>query len=328
MERVALILGDTFLYWNSIVLVLSGAAAVCLFLWAYLGSGGSGLAASVAVPAALVGGVFFSRLIHWYFRPDSYSDALTALTDYTAGGYALPGVFCGCALAAVLARLLRLEGSLLRLLDAMSLGLCVGIGLGRLSCFFSAADRGQVVSGAIPEPIAWPAMNAVSAEAEYRLATFLLQAVFAGVLGLILWGFFLTGRAKRGEVTLFFLLLYAMGQTVLDSTRYDSLYLRSNGFLRVTQLLSAVTLAAAGVFCAVRMVRQRGFRLWNVLLWIVMAAALAGAGYMEYFVQRHGDRGLFCYSIMTACVVTFALLALMQYVSSVRGTEDRVESED
>ena len=318
MERVALILGDTFLYWNSIVLVLSGAAAVCLFLCAYLGSGGSALAAAVAVPAALVGSVFFSRLIHWYFRPDSYSDALTALTDYTAGGYALPGVFCGCALAAVLVRLLRLEGSLFRLLDAMSLGLCAGIGLGRLSCFFSAADRGQVVSGGIPEPIAWPAMNAVSAQAEYRLATFLLQAVFAGVLGLILWGFFLTGRAKRGEVTLFFLLLYAMGQTVLDSTRYDSLYLRSSKRAGTENIAGAVPLAAAAVFVAARLVRRRGFRFWNVLLWIVMAAALAGAGYMEYFVQRHGDRGLFCYSIMTDCVVTFALLALAQYVSSVR----------
>lgn len=320
MDRVALILGDTFLYWNSIVLVLSGAAAVCLFLCAYLGRGGSGIAAAVAVPAALVGSLFFSRLIHWYFRPDSYPGVAAALTDYTAGGYALLGVFPGCALAAVLTRQLRLEGSLFQLLDAMSLGLCGGIASGRLACFFSAADRGQVMTSVTGLPFAWPVVNAVSGEAEYRLATFLFQSAAAGVLGLILWGFFLTGRAKRGEVTLFFLLLYAMGQTVLDSTRYDSLYLRSNGFLRAPQLVSAVTLAAAGVFCAVRLVRQRGFRFWNVLLWIAMAAALAGAGYMEYFVQRHGDRGLFCYSIMTACVVTFALLALGQYVSSVRSS--------
>lgn len=318
MDRVALILGDSFLYWNSALLVLAGAAAVCLFLCAYLGSGGSGLAAAVAVPAALVGSVFLSRLLHWYFRPDSYANVVTALVDYTAGGYALPGVFCGCALAAALVRLLGLEGNLFRLLDAMSLGLCGGIGLGRLACFFSSADRGQVVSPAIPEPLAWPALNAVSGEAEYRLATFLLQAVSAGILSLILWGFFLTGRAKRGEITLFFLLLYTMSQTVLDSTRYDSLYLRSNGFLRATQVVCAVTLTAAGIFCSVRMVRRRGFRFWNIPLWIAMAAALAGAGYMEYFVQRHGDRGLFCYSIMTACVVSFALLALGQYVSSSR----------
>lgn len=319
MEQIAFISGNSVFYWNSVVLALAAGAASCIFLAFYLPGGRPG-AAAAAVPGALVLSLFFGRLLHWYFRPDSYPGFWSAITDYTSGGYALMGCFVGCAAAAGLVRLLRLETFAPAMLDAMSLGGCAGIAVGRLACFFSAADRGQLMPFTAL-PLAYPVNNVVTGAPEYRLATFVLQAMAAALIFAALAVFFLLGKKRRtGDVTLLFLLLYGLTQAVLDSTRYDSLYLRSNGFVSAVQLLSAAALVGVSALFSARMVKGRGMRRRYVPLWIGMLALLGGAGYMEYFVQRHGDRALFSYAIMTACLGIFTALSLLTYRAAVKST--------
>lgn len=319
MEQIAFISGNSVFYWNSVVLALAAGAASCIFLAFYLPGGRPG-AAAAAVPGALVLSLFFGRLLHWYFRPDSYPGFWSATTDYTSGGYALMGCFVGCAAAAGLVRLLRLEPFAPAMLDAMSLGGCAGIAVGRLACFFSAADRGQLMPFTAL-PLAYPVNNVVTGAPEYRLATFVLQAMAAALIFAALAVFFLLGKKRRtGDVTLLFLLLYGLTQAVLDSTRYDSLYLRSNGFVSAVQLLSAAALVGVSALFSARMVKGRGMRRRYVPLWIGMLALLGGAGYMEYFVQRHGDRALFSYAIMTACLGIFTALSLLTYRAAVKST--------
>lgn len=319
MEQIAFISGNSVFYWNSVVLALAAGAASCIFLAFYLPGGRPG-AAAAAVPGALVLSLFFGRLLHWYFRPDSYPGFWSAITDYTSGGYALMGCFVGCAAAAGLVRLLRLEPFAPTMLDAMSLGGCAGIAVGRLACFFSAADRGQLMPFTAL-PLAYPVNNVVTGAPEYRLATFVLQAMAAALIFAALAVFFLLGKKRRtGDVTLLFLLLYGLTQAVLDSTRYDSLYLRSNGFVSAVQLLSAAALVGVSALFSARMVKGRGMRRRYVPLWIGMLALLGGAGYMEYFVQRHGDRALFSYAIMTACLGIFTALSLLTYHAAVKST--------
>lgn len=319
MEQIAFISGNSVFYWNSIVLALAAGAASCIFLAFYLPGGRPG-AAAAAVPGALVLSLFFGRLLHWYFRPDSYPGFWSAITGYTSGGYALMGCFVGCAAAAGLVRLLRLEPFAPAMLDAMSLGGCAGIAVGRLACFFSAADRGQLMPFTAL-PLAYPVNNVVTGAPEYRLATFVLQAMAAALIFAALAVFFLLGKKRRtGDVTLLFLLLYGLTQAVLDSTRYDSLYLRSNGFVSAVQLLSAAALVGVSALFSARMVKGRGMRRRYVPLWIGMLALLGGAGYMEYFVQRHGDRALFSYAIMTACLGIFTALSLLTYRAAVKST--------
>lgn len=319
MEQIAFISGNSVFYWNSVVLALAAGAASCIFLAFYLPGGRPG-AAAAAVPGALVLSLFFGRLLHWYFRPDSYPGFWSAITDYTSGGYALMGCFVGCAAAAGLVRLLRLEPFAPAMLDAMSLGGCAGIAMGRLACFFSAADRGQLMPFTAL-PLAYPVNNVVTGAPEYRLATFVLQAMAAALIFAALAVFFLLGKKRRtGDVTLLFLLLYGLTQAVLDSTRYDSLYLRSNGFVSAVQLLSAAALVGVSALFSARMVKGRGMRRRYVPLWIGMLALLGGAGYMEYFVQRHGDRALFSYAIMTACLGIFTALSLLTYRAAVKST--------
>lgn len=321
MDRIAFIFGNTFIYWNSIVLTLAAGVAICVFLACYLPRG-NGNAAAVAVPTALVLSVLFSRLVHWYFRPDSYPGFLDAMMDLTSGGFALLGVFLACGLTAMLLRLVRLETDTPMLLDAMSLSGCAGIAVGRLACFFSAADRGQILSSIRSLPFAYPVNNVVTGAPEYRLATFVIQSMVTALIFAGLLAFFLLDRKKKdGDTALVFLLFYCMTQAVLDSTRYDSLYMRSNGFISVVQLTSAVTVVVISAWLSVKMVKARGFRAWYCAIWIAMLALLGGAGYMEYFVQRHGDRAVFSYSIMSVCLASIVALAVFTYIRARQAEE-------
>ena len=144
MNRIAFIYGQNLIYWSSIVLTLAAVSAVFLFLAYYLYRDGNVLAAAVVIPLSCVLSLILGRMLHWYCRADSYLSFGAAMADYSSGGYALLGVFAGCALAAWIVRLVKLTDNLPGLLDAMSLAGCAGIAVGRLACFFNTQDRGQI----------------------------------------------------------------------------------------------------------------------------------------------------------------------------------------
>ena len=314
MDKIAFYSGGTAIYWNSVILTLAAATALCFFLAFYLGKSGNGAAGFAAVPVSMVLSLVFARFFHWYCQSDSYQSFSAAMTDYTAGGYALMGVFLGCVVAAALTRVICLHRNLPEMLDAMSIAGCAGIAVGRLSSLFNASDRGQVLANFRSLPLAYPVSNAVSGAVEYRLATFALQSMVALALFLGLTVFYCKGqkrgKLKDGDTCLVFLLLYGASQVVLDSTRYDSLFFRSNGFVSVVQVLGALALVLAVLLFSRRMVKARGFRAWQILLWLLIAIAIAGAGYMEYYVQRRGNEALFAYSVMSACLLFVICLTL------------------
>lgn len=312
MEKIAFISGETIYYWSSIVLTLATLTAICFFWSLYLGKGGNGIAAFSVVPLAIALSLLLGRLVHWYCRTSSYDSFEAAMKPFSPGGYALLGVFAGCVLAAVVIRLLHFDRNLPQILDCMAVAGCAGIAVGRLACFFNSTDRGQIITSTQSLPWVYPVTNAVSGATEYRLATFILQAMAALVLFLILLSFYLPKKQQKdGDTALIFLLLYGVSQIVLDSTRYDKLFFRSNGFVSVVQVLGALGLLLVIVVFSVRMVKARGFRSWNVLVWLGIAACIGGAGFMEYYVQRHGDLAAFSYSIMSACLLAAAGLVLL-----------------
>ena len=314
MDKIAFYSGGTAIYWNSVILTLAAATALCFFLAFYLGKSGNGAAGFAAVPVSMVLSLVFARFFHWYCQSDSYQSFSAAMTDYTAGGYALMGVFLGCTAAAALTRIVCLHRNLPEMLDAMSIAGCAGIAVGRLSSLFNASDRGQVLVNFRSLPLAYPVSNAVSGAVEYRLATFALQSMVALALFLGLTVFYCKGqkrgKLKDGDTCLVFLMLYGASQVVLDSTRYDSLFFRSNGFVSVVQVLGALALVLAVILFSRRMVKARGFRAWQILLWLLICIAIAGAGYMEYYVQRRGNEALFAYSVMSACLLFVICLTL------------------
>ena len=316
MEQIAFINGGTFIYWSSIILTIAVVAAIALFAGLYLWKSKNGMALSLTIPVALLLSVVIGRWIHWYCLTDSYESLNAAMTDYTWGGYALMGAFFGCLLTAVVMRLIHVSRNLPQMLDCMSLAGGVGIAVGRLAAMFNSSDRGQIVAETVGLPFAYPVTNAVSGAAENRLATFMLQSMATGVIVvLIVLGMIISALRKKkmrdGDVTLLFILMYGACQIILDSTRYDSLFMRSNGFVSIVQILGLVAVVIAIVLYSIRMIKARGFKWYLVLFWVLQLAMMGGAGYMEYYVQRHGDQAAFAYSVMAPCLLGIVLVTLV-----------------
>lgn len=318
MEKIAFYTSGTAVSYHAILLTLAAAVAVCFFLSFYLRHGGSASAAFAAVPIAMGLSLVLARFFHWYSRADGYEGFLAAMTDYSTGGFALPGAFIGCFLAAGVTRLLFLHRSLPKMLDCMAVAGCAGIAVGRLGSFFNSSDRGMVVASQTL-PLACPVTNAVSGATEYRFATFLFQAIWALLLFILLAVLYARrGKRRDGDTCQLFAMLYGASQIVLDSTRYDSLFFRSNGFVSVVQVLSAVLLVLGMALYSSQAVKRRGYRTWYVPLWILMAASIGGAGFMEYYVQRRGNEALFAYTVMSLCLAAGIGLTMIFRVYSYR----------
>lgn len=339
MEKIAFISGGTFVYWSSIILTLAVVAAMAVYAGMYIYKSGNVLAAMLTLPVAMVLSAVLARFIHWYCRTDSYTSVFAAMTDYSWGGYALMGVFIGCLITALLLRTLGISKNLNQMLDSMAIGGGVGIAVGRLASFFNASDRGLVMSENVGLPFAYEVTNAVSGVMENRLATFMLQAIVAAVLVAVLAAYMGVCKNRKkelidGDICLMFLTVYGASQILLDSTRYDSLFMRSNGFISIVQILSLVGVIVPLVVFSVRMVKNRGLKFYQFLLWLGNLAMMGGAGYMEYYVQRHGDQAAMAYAVMGICLAVICALVLVIRAISLKpkaaaevGSETAIEAE-
>lgn len=328
MDQVGFLTDSGYVYWHSVFLGLGILAAAALALALGLAKGQRVRALLAVLPLSLVASLCLGRLIHWYCRFESYAGLAAAMTDLGSGGFSLIGAFLGVALACLLVRGLGLTRDLPGLLDALAPAGALGIALGRLGELFTGADRGKfLITDPALQRLPWAAsVTNAAGGTEWRLATFCLQSIFsAGLCLLLLLAFFLPRKRRplreswaRGNVAALFLLGYCAGQIVLDSTRYDALFLRSNGFVSLEQILCALTLGAVLALYAVRSVKTLGLRPLHPLSWLLALACLGGAGYMEYYVQRHGDRWLTAYGVMSACLLVYVLLTWITYRSTLR----------
>lgn len=312
MQQTAFLIGNRIIYGYSLIAALSLGAALFFFLHLCKKCHFSYKVTNQVVILVLVLSLIFGRLLYWDCRPDQFHTLLDIVLDTSAAHFALAGVFFACAVSAFA---MRKKCNAALLLDCMSLTLCGGICLGRLGFFFTAYDRGQISQELTAFPWIYPAMNPVTGLPEYRVATFLLQSALAGVLFFCLLGAF--ARAQRenlpeGRVTAAFLLVYCAGQVLLDSTRYDSLYFRFNGFVSMVQVLSAFGLAGALAWIGVQAKKNSGVERKLIFAWTILPVLIGTAGYMEYYVQRHARQALFSYLIMEHCLAAIAALGLWQ----------------
>lgn len=320
MNPIAFILSNTTVYWYSIILALSVLTGICIFMACCSYAQLRPIHAAATVLLSLVLSLLLSRLIYWYCRPNSFSSWAQALTTAASGKMALTGVFAGCGLTVLILR--KPFGETAKLLECMSIAGCAAIGLGRLGNLFTTADRGQIMVEMTSMPWAYPVLNSTSGELEYRLATFMLQAIIAGILFAVLAVLFFWPKARKkvpqGDIGLLFLMVYCASQIILDSTRYDSLYLRSNGFVSMVQVLSAIVLAGCIVWIAIRAVKNLGLQKWMYLYWTVILGLFGLAGYMEYYVQRHGRLAFFSYDVMEHCLVLITVLGILLWRKSLK----------
>lgn len=324
MNPVAIYVGSTMIYWSSIIIGLGIASCFFLALALYSSYAGTGRPMWMLLPFAVLFSVLLSRLIHWYCHIEQYSGFFSALTDYSAGGYCLPGAILGTILAAYLVGALGFTDNVPRLLDAIAPGAALGIAFIRLSALFNNSCRSKItVKNPLLQrlPLASPVYS--NDLTDYRFATFFVQFIIMMILFVIIFRFYLErrnrpmkgGMSRDGHTARVFLLFYSAIEVVMDSTRYDSSFMHFNGFVSIVQIVAGVCILAIFVYYTIMAARVNGRRFRQFALWFLFLLGLAGAGISEYMVQRHGDWYLGCYAAMSLCVALLSGAVYSMYAS-------------
>lgn len=316
MNPIAVYSGSIVVYWSAIIISVGLLAALFMSLSVQVSNGGRMVAMLLFFPLAILFSVPLCRLLHWYCHQEQYGGILMAMTDYSAGSYVLPAAIPGIWLAAWIAAKLD-DGDTTKLLDAAAPGIALSVAFIRLSALFSNACRSKIpVTTPILQhlPLASGVTNSAGAT-EYRFATFFAHFLLMLLLCFCLLRFFChrrnipvrAGRFEGSTINLM-LLYYCASEFVLDSTRYDSSFLPMNGFISIVQIIAAVCILVLLIVYSRLSILANRRRWWHWVLWLVWIAALAGIGWTEYLVQRHGDWYLGCYGAMALCCLVLAFV--------------------
>lgn len=331
MNEIAYFMETSSISYTAIFAVLGAAAAlVCTIITAALFR--HRMAPVMAGAAiSIVTAVLCSRLTYWYFNQEQYDGFLQAMTDFRIGGFSMAGVFPGVIIAAVIVRAAGLTDNLAALLDCYAPGGALGIAVGRLGGFFTADDKGNYVFDD-PRyhglPFSFPVQDSATGAVEWRFASFFWESM----AGFVIFGALLViilrqpdderqGADRRGDVFMAFLSLYGAAQATLESTRYDALRMRSNGFISVMQLAALIMLLIPLIYYSARTVRIEK-RIKPIMLFCVIAvAALADAGIAEYFAQRKTGHVMIILPLQLVSLLICSLMTLLTATRLYRNSE-------
>lgn len=324
MNSIAICSGNTVIYWSAIIICLAAAAWFCLSCAVYTSHGGQSTAMWLLMPVAVLLSVLFSRFIHWYCHAEQYVSFWQAMTDYSSGGYCLPGMLLGVALSALLVGRLRFAQSTAELFDALAPGAALGIALIRLSAIFNSSCRSTILIST-PKFQRLPVGSGImtsSGGVEYRFATFFVQFLLMLLLTVLVLAFYYKRRKApmkhglpAGHTAMLFLVFYSAMELVLDSTRYDSSFLRLNGFVSLVQIVSALCILGVLIYYSIHSVKANGLGPVHWLLWGGFLASVGATGYLEYLVQRHGGWYIKCYSLMALSTLLMAAVVYIMYLT-------------
>lgn len=323
MENLAISTDVFRIYWSSIITALAVFCAVVSFLSIYKNEKRY-FEKQLFVILSIIVSLIFARLLHWYLKTDAYESLEMAFTKFYEGGYALIGAFFGTALVALLFRIFGITKNLRKLLDAAAIAAALGISIGRLAARYLISNRGFVVEEYIPF-LTTIIKDPVSGSEEIRFACFYAQAVACFLIAVYLMIYYSYNNKRQkytdGDVFFRFVVLYSASQMLLDSTRYDSLYLRSNGFVSLVQICYGSILILLIIISFIRALISS----WKTvkkgkqfLIFFLGLLSAAFCGFMEYYVQRHGDQYIFAYSMM--------FLALVEIVFVIFSFQNTIQS--
>jgi len=339
MNGVAICIGSVIIYWSAIVIFLAVALCFALTYALYTANGGKKAAMWTMLPVAVILGVVLSRAVHWYCHSEQYAGFMSAITDYSAGDYCLPGAFLGVILAVLLVRALRLTDSAGKLFDCLVPGAALGLAVLRLSALFNESCRGKIIveNPALQRLPLASGITTANGDVEYHFATFFVEFMVLMVLFVIIMSLFGKRRNRpmqgntpvNGNIGLLFLAFYGSMQVVVDSTRYDSSFLPANGFISLVQIVGAVFVVGVMVYYTVWSLKSNGRSMKQLVLWVLFLAAVGGTGYLEYLVQRHGDWYLMCYGLMslTCLVMCIVVYSMYRTVCLPKGTAVEMQNE-
>ena len=322
MQSIAYILPGVVIYRRGLVLLLAALSGVSLLLTLRARQGKPLFDAAALTALSSVLALPCARALHWYCNTGIYPSFRAAMTDYSAGGFTALGVVAAVLLSALILRGTGVLRELPSLLDCAAPAGALALSLGRLSCLFTAEDRSKFTLQN-PALRRFPLMvssTLPSGGTEWRIATFALESISCALLCAVFLLMFSSLRSRKrhrkawkdGNVFWLTAAAYGAVTVVLDSTRYDALYLRSNGFVSLTQICCVAAILAPTVLYSVRSVKFHGLRGYHIVIWVLWAAFGGLGGYMEYYVQRHAAEFLKAYAVMECSfLLLFVLVCVL-----------------
>lgn len=322
MNPIAIYSGSIVIYWSSIIICLGLLASLFMSLALQYSNNERASAMFLFIPLTLILSVPLCRAVHWYAHIEQYKGFLSALTDYSNGSYVLSAALLGAFLAALIVKALGLTPSAAKLLDAFAPGAALTVAFIRLSSLFNNACRAKIIFQ-IPALQQLPLASGIVTSAgsvEYRFATFFIHFIIMLVICYMLLNFFAKhrnapkkhGRAE-GDCARMFLLFYSASEVVMDSTRYDSSFLHSNGFVSIVQIAAGLCILGLLVYYSIHSIKANRMRFYHWLGWLGFLLCLGGVGASEYLVQRHGNWYMFCYPAMSLCCILMAYDVYLLY---------------
>lgn len=322
MNPIAIYSGELVIYWSSIIITLGLIACTCISLALCPVNKESRAGMLLLIALTVIFSVPMCRAVHWYAHIEQYPSFVAAMTDYSSGSYVLSAALLGAFIAALAVKALGLCRSAAKLLDAFAPGAALAVAFIRLSSLFNNACRSKIIftTPALQQLPLASGITTSTGAVEYRFATFFVHFIIMLLICYMLLAFFgkrrnapkKHGRAA-GDTARMFLLYYSASEVVMDSTRYDSSFLHSNGFVSIVQIAAGVCIIALLVYYSVHSIKANGLRFYHFLGWLGFIAVVGGVGATEYLVQRHGNWYMYCYPAMSFCCIMMAFVVYLFY---------------
>ncbi len=177
-----------------------------------------------------------ARVYYCVFAWHEFADDPISVLYIWNGGIAIYGGVIGAVIGVtVFCKIKKLK--LLKVLDLVLIGFLIGQSIGRWGNFFNREAFGAATDSFFRMGL----FNRVTGSWEYYHPTFLYESLW-NAAGFVLLHLLSKRRKYDGQITLCYAAWYGLGRTLIEGLRVDSLYL---GNFRVSQLLAAVTCAAA-----------------------------------------------------------------------------------
>lgn len=324
MNQIAVISGKYEIPWAFIIIALS-VISWFFFIGALYPSGKKGRGVLwLFLPLSVAFSFFFARLIYWYSHQSSFDGLYDALTTKDLSAFALLGILPGIVLASALLRPVRLVKDLPWFLDLISAPTLLALGMFSLTCIFSDACRGKTIITApffcrLPFSIASPNQQG---DIEYRFATFFVGFLLLTILCFAGLAFYFRHKKQKGITAAFCLLLFSGAEFVLESTRYDAGYFPANGFVSILQIAAAVFIVGVTVYYSIFAKKKGSLIKTMIPFWILLLLFMGGTGYLEYLVQRHGDKAVPLHFAMCGTVLGMVAMPCIIFFLSMRKKKD------
>lgn len=170
-------------------------------------------------------GLLSARLYYVIFNWEYYSQNVSQILNFRAGGMAIHGALIGGIITGYIFTKIR-KINFLKMADAVMIGMPLAQAIGRWGNFINQEAHGG------PTDLPWGIMvDGVKVH-----PTFLYESIWDAAIFIFLW-IFRKKKKYEGQIITYYITLYSLGRFFIEGLRTDSLMI---GHLRMAQVISLI----------------------------------------------------------------------------------------